>query len=969
MAVFKGMRKLIALLLVALFASALGAQTTLSTLVGRVTAGGAGLPGVTVSVNSPALQGQRAAVTGPDGQYVVPALPPGDYLVHFTLSGMQQAVQRAQLRLAETTRVDAEMRQQALSEEIVVRPAEQTVLETPQVSMNMDASTIEFLPTTRGILDYAKLTPGVVEVGSRNLLSISGAQPYDNLYMVNGVTITDRRDNQPLNLYIEDAIQEATVLTAGVSAEYGRFIGGVVNVITKSGGNTLSGSLRDTVSSNDWTSKTPYAAELDHLTDIDHELQATLGGGVVRDRLWFFLAGRNVAKNFGRQTRVTNIGFTNETAEHRYEGKLTTNITSNHSFVGSYLNVLNTRDNIDSGSVDLRGLYDIRSTTSLGALRYSGILRESFVVEGQFSMKRRSTETPPVSPDVDRSFLNGSTIWDQGPNGSMWAPVICAVCGNDEGHGNDVILKVSRFTPTHRFGTHDLVAGVDEYHDLGRSTPFTSSSGFYIYGHIEADGQEAFPIFSPDEAYIDYYDTPPTSQSDFRTRSVFVNDQITLGSRLTTTVGLRYDQNHAEDIDGRVVVNDARLSPRIGVTYDLRGDGRDRFSASFGRYSSKGLENPLEPATSSAGQTIYTWYYDGPEISGVPAAEAMRQLYEWFQDRGGLEDRSDAEVFANLAYNIGDRLTSPATDEYTLGYGHQFGSAGLVQINYINRHSFDYYTVHLTTANRDALGDHIIVDNDSGDAERKYQAIQLQTRWRRRRFNVAANYTWSKLRGNVEQESNGFPVAEISGEDWYPEYSGYEQFKPIGWLANDMRHVASAWAGYDLSTERTHINVSVLQRFHTGRNYNARGNIQVRNVIPNPGYATVPVGLQYYFEPRGGRRLPDVTSTGLALNASRKIGPVQLFGQIDVTNVFNEDEIENPGGIDTRILTVSADRNLAAFNPVTTAPIECPAGVASSSAQCRGIAHYRYSPTFGQPLAASAYQTPRTYGFSLGARF
>jgi hypothetical protein len=965
------MRKLIAIPLVALFASVVSAQTTLSTLVGRVTAEGRGLPGVTVSVNSPALQGQRSAVTGPDGHYVVPALPPGDYLIHFTLGGMQQAVQRAQLRLAETARVDAAMLVQSINEEIVVRPAEHTVLETPQVSMNLDASTLEFLPTTRGILDYAKLTPGVVELGTRNLLGISGAQPFDNLYMVNGVTITERRNNQPLDLYIEDAIQEATVLTAGISAEYGRFIGGVVNVITKSGGNAFSGSLRDTITSNDWTAKTPYAAELDHLTDLDHEVQGTLGGRVVRDRLWFFLAGRNVARNLAKQTRITNIGFTSGTTEHRYEGKLTTNIASNHSFVASYLNVHNARTNFDSGSQDMRGFYDINAATSLGALRYSGVLRDSIVMEGQFSIKRRSSRAPAVSPEIDGSFVNGSTIWDLGPNGNMWAPVICvdSVCGADEGHGRDFLFKVSRFTPTRRFGTHDVLAGFDEYHDLGRSVPFMSPSGFSIYGTLVVQGREVYPTFIPDESFIDYYDSPPTSQSDFMTRSLFVNDQVSFGSHLAMTLGLRYDLNHAVDIDGNAVVNDSRLSPRIGATFDVRGDGRDRFSASFGRYSSKALETPLEGATSASGQDIYEWYYTGPEISGVPAAEAMRRLNAWFQARGGLADRSDAELFANQAYIVKDRLTSPAADEYTIGYGHQFGSAGLVQLNYITRSSFDYYTVHLTTANRTATGDHISVDNNDGNAERKYPAVQMQTRWRKRRFNAAANYTWSKLRGNVEQESNGSPVAEISNEDWYPEYSRFPQFKPVGWLANDMRHVLSAWAGYDFSTENTHLNVSVLQRFHTGRNYNARTSVTVRNIIPNPGYATVPAALQYYFAPRGSFRLPDITSTGLALNASRRIASIEVFGQVDVTNVFNEARVEHPGSIDTRVFTNLTDRNLALFNPVTTTPIECPPGVASTNAQCRNIAHYRYSPTFGQPLSAGAYQTPRTYGFSIGARF
>jgi len=957
------MRNLIAVLLVTLVAIAAEAQTTLSTLVGRVTADGAGAAGVTVSVNSPALQGQRSAVTGPDGHYVLPALPPGDYLITFTLGGMQQVVQRAQLRLAELTRVDAVLQQHAVSEEITVRPADETVLETPQVSTNLDGATIESLPTTRGIMDFAKLAPGVVELslqGGRTFLAISGAQPYDNLYMVNGVTITDRRTNIPLNLYIEDTIQEATVLTAGISAEYGRFIGGVVNVITRSGGNTPSGTIRDTLTNHAWTAKTPFPNELDHLDEVNHELQGTLGGRIVPDRLWFFLAGRDVARDFGRQTFLTNIGFTNETSERRYEAKLTGNLTENHSLVGSYLNVRNRNLNEGLGG-DFRSGQHVHNDFSLAALRYTGIVRESILVEGQFSSRQRIYQSLGRSPDVDGSFMNGSRI-SIGPT-HLWAPYSCVVCGPEEGHGRDVLLKVSQFVPTRRYGAHQLLAGADEYHDLGRSVGGVSSSNFEIYADYDLDGSEITPRFIPGETQIDYYAGRPEHRSDFRTRSLFVNDQMTLGSRLTVVAGLRYDANHAQDVDGVVVVNDARLSPRLGVVFDVRGNGRDRISASFGRYSSKALENALAPTTSELNPTIYEWIYDGPEITGIPTAEAMAQLAAWFEARGGLRDLGDAEVFTSLGYALTDRLTSPATDEYTIGYGRQFGSSGLVQIHYINRRSFDYYTVHTTTET-----DRITIDNDSDNAVREYDAISVEGRWRSRRFHAGGTYTWSELRGNVEQGTNGLPTAETSGEDWYPEYSRYPQYKPIGWLANDMRHMANLWIGYEVSTERTRINLSALQRFHSARNFNAVAAIQVRNVIPNPGYTFPPSGLQYYVQPRGVQRLDDITSTGLAINAARRFGPAELFAQFDVTNVFDEDGLENPA-IDAAVFTNQRDRNLALFNPITTTPIECPPGVATSSAQCRGIAHYRYSPTYGQPNSSFAYQQPRTYSASFGARF
>jgi hypothetical protein len=102
-------KTLIAVALALLVASATVAQTT-STLTGTVTTGGGPLPGVTVTISSPALLGVRTTVSGPNGDYSFPGLPPGQYSVRFELQGLQTLTKRAELRLAETARADADLR-------------------------------------------------------------------------------------------------------------------------------------------------------------------------------------------------------------------------------------------------------------------------------------------------------------------------------------------------------------------------------------------------------------------------------------------------------------------------------------------------------------------------------------------------------------------------------------------------------------------------------------------------------------------------------------------------------------------------------------------------------------------------------------------------------------------------------------------------------------------------------------------
>src|SRR4029077_18841577 len=146
-----------------------------------------------------------------------------------------------------------DMKVAAVTEAITVTANQATVMETPQVQTNYKQATVNQLPMARNPAAQASLSPGVTAGINGN--SISGAMSYDNLYLVNGAVVNENLRGQPHALYIEDAIQETTVLTGGISAEFGRFTGGVVSAVTKSGGNEFSGSARDSLDNPKWTAK------------------------------------------------------------------------------------------------------------------------------------------------------------------------------------------------------------------------------------------------------------------------------------------------------------------------------------------------------------------------------------------------------------------------------------------------------------------------------------------------------------------------------------------------------------------------------------------------------------------------------------------------------------------------------------------------------------------------------------------
>lgn len=152
--------------------------TTSGQLTGTATTDGAPLPGVTVVVTSPSLQGTRTAVTGESGSYIFPALPPGEYTIRFELEGMQAITTRARLGLSQASRVDAELRVAAVAEAITVTAQAANVLETTEVSTNFTSKAVDNLPIGRTITAVASLAPGISEEGPNNQLMISGAPSY-----------------------------------------------------------------------------------------------------------------------------------------------------------------------------------------------------------------------------------------------------------------------------------------------------------------------------------------------------------------------------------------------------------------------------------------------------------------------------------------------------------------------------------------------------------------------------------------------------------------------------------------------------------------------------------------------------------------------------------------------------------------------------------------------------------------------
>ncbi len=220
------------------------------------------LPGVTITAASGVLQGVRTAVTTENGDYLIPLLPPGDYTVTFEISGFQTVRRTIGLSGTQTVTLNETMTVSQLAEEVTVVGGAETFTQTMQIGAKLKQDLVATLPSNRSLDAAILLFPGVHPTGPSGGYSISGAVSYEGLYTVNGVAVTENLRGQPIHLYIEDALQETTITASGVSAEFGRFGGGMVGAVTKSGGNQFSGSYRQSFNNDSWRTKTPFANDV-----------------------------------------------------------------------------------------------------------------------------------------------------------------------------------------------------------------------------------------------------------------------------------------------------------------------------------------------------------------------------------------------------------------------------------------------------------------------------------------------------------------------------------------------------------------------------------------------------------------------------------------------------------------------------------------------------------------------------------
>ncbi|MEP7310392.1 MAG: TonB-dependent receptor [Acidobacteriota bacterium] len=912
-----------------------GVQT--GTITGVVQSGDhVPVAGVSVAATSPALLGRHTATTDVNGVYVIKGLPPGTYRVAFEHPNLEP-VSREDLELSVGATADASgtIRLAGRTETVTVTAPVSSTLGTVAVSQAYTKRDVDLMPVGRRPQDIAELAPGLTNVTPNvSQVTISGATAFDNVFMVNGVDINDNLFGSPNGLYIEDAIVGTTILTGGVSAEYGRFTGGVINVITKSGGNIFSGSVRENFSNPTWIRQTPreQASNITHADVLSKTSEGTFGGPLVKDRLWFFAAGRYVAADTPQTFILSDASTTRHDINKRGELKFTGSVANGHIVSADYTNNSLVQTNVfslNSNALDPSALVNPTTPNALFVSNYNGVIAGRYFAMVRYSQKENAFENAGGT----NTALSASPFRTRGVTPGIAANLLYAApffsaLDPEQRNNRQFTGSVSRTLSSKKRGTHDIKAG-GEYYRSQRTGGNSQSATGYVFqaDYLQSGGKPVYdavgvpiPNFVPGQSRLQNWMATAGAVIDINTTSLFVQDHWRLTPRLSVDLGTRFEAVRSHATGDIVTADTSSLVPRFGVSYDLQGNGKTVVQATYGHYAGKYTERQFGVNTDIGTPSLVTYAYTGPAGQGRDFAPGF-----------ALSNYTSivAAAFPTANIVVAPGLSSPIVREFTLGVGRELNERGYAKVTYQFRRWYGFVddfiqlSNGLVNVNRSGVNignlTKVLFDNASNDPNngvfREYQALVLQSSYRYGgHLSVGGHYTLQiENNGNNNGEApNQTGNPSVFGD--FPEILGpaLDRYLPSGRLADFQRHKLRLYGTYSQGMGRFGtVDISPIWRVDSGQVFSytaASVPLTPIELARNPGYPINDINpstaLPLFFGDRGAG---DFRGSGLLDLAATYTVPVwrsaKPWIKVELYNVLDNDKLVR---WDT---TVTADPN------------------------------------------------------------
>jgi len=769
---------------------AAGAQTSGSALTGRVEGkDGEALPGVTVTASDKDTGFNRTAVTGSDGAFRLPSLPAGTYTVQAELAGFATVtVEEVRLNVATERNLTVSMSPSTLEETITVVDEAPLMQTSPAIGTVVSEQQLENLPLNgRQFANLAILAPGTSLTYNADptkpgqlTVALNGGIGRNVNYIIDGGDNTDDTIGGALQNFSLESVQEFNIQTQQYKAEYGRSTGGVLTVVTKTGTNDLRGSAWGFFRDDSLNAKT----ETERIGGLDKQpyerkqYGAALGGPFVRDRAHWFAT-------YEKTDRETSYSVISEDLPD-YDGRSfpipfkDELATAKGTYNISPKQYLQVRYGFQKNT-DKYGAGQLTAPESLGTVtnEYSSIL---------------AGHTFQVGTDSLNEAIFQYTKFENGITADSNLPTIYFPSGAHRGQNINTPQTTNQtkyqfrddFSFTRNFWdrTHNFKAGANYIHEPVLGGEFsTGLNGQYI---LDDDGNVIditfFGGFNGDDTPVDQY-------------SVYLQDDFFVTDRLTLNLGLRYDYWEGFDLDqrnnpiwqtlstqttynedylqdfqggkGGVLSNDDdNVAPRLGFTWDVKGDGRQLLRGGYGVYYDFPYTNATILFPASAVQSNYGVSYNFNDTGGIRNPDGS-----FFQPGDPLPPNQippGAGVFAPNEV-ASPTIATPYSEQASLGYSWQVNSwLGLnfeaVTISYRDiPFRFRANPVIDTATGERRFSDFANFRMWSGEGRADYDGANVSFRARAtQKLELQGFYTYSETEGNVLAGADEFRLTDAN---------------------------------------------------------------------------------------------------------------------------------------------------------------------------------------------------------------
>jgi outer membrane receptor protein involved in Fe transport len=942
-----------ALLLLLLAASAGFGQERFGELRGEATdATGAVLPNVTVTATNQETKRAFTTTTSGNGAYIIREIDPGRYTVGFELTGFTKyVVPDVILTVGRSLTVNAKMTVGGTEQTVQVTEAAPLIdITRTLIANNITAEEIDKLPKGRSFQSLVLTTPSVNSGDIEGGFQVNGASGAENQFNIDGISTTSLVNGKSRQNAMFEILQEVQIKTTGLDAEFGGALGGVVSAITKSGGNEFHGDVHYYYGGNKISAgpvqrllldpRTERTASFVQDTDFpenSHEIGYTLGGYLIKNRVYFFSAASPRFRNRddwqytfadGRQDTLFN-----DRTDHMVFNKLSFDLTSklrgninwlwtpvkSQGSLPTYNSFANTvTSSFEAGQVRKQlGSFNPQSSYT-GQIDYNMTPTSLVQVRGgRFWDNYKFTGVPDVSAI---EYRTSATALPFAIPANLQQPAGYATTPRFQATSYDLVSRTFVQVDASKFltwmGQHNIKGGWGFTKTVNKIDEYYPGGGFVtVYWNTAFNSPTLGRGLRGEYGYYTVDDLGTRGSTGGQMHGLYIQDQWRIIPRLTLSLGLRVENERVPSFD-RARQDYAfqfgfgdKIAPRLGASFDLFGNGRVKLFGSWGRYFDW---VKYELSRGSFGGDFWTTAYRSLDTLDILSLSGtnMPGRNLWSNVPGSTQDhRSDVLVDPNLK--------PMSQDNFNFGGEFQLGERSVLRVSYIGtrlrRTIEDLGTL-------DELGSEIYTYGNPGEslaeiqpawndatgtfpmpkAKRRYDAMELSlTRRFSRGFFFSGSYVMSRLYGNyagiaasdeITSPSTGLVSAGSQGTSGVSREGGnanrYWDLAPIyfdshgeifyGRLPTDRPHSFKLYGSKEFSYGA---NATTIGLFWLGQSGTPLST-QVYDIFRIP----------YYVEGRGDMgRTPFLTQTDINLQHDIKIGEVKRIRfEFNALNVFNQ---------------------------------------------------------------------------------